>query len=74
MKKTITYAFSAALCLTCADHAHAYLDPGSGSMYLQIALGGLAGLGICIKIFWAKILTTLGIAKKDGNNGSEASK
>ena len=33
----------------------AYLDPGTGSMLLQLALGGIAGLLVLVKLFWSKI-------------------
>ena len=45
---------AAALCLA-APEAHAYLDPGAGSMLLQILLGGLAGLGVLGKLYWHRI-------------------
>jgi len=32
--------------------AHAYLDPSSGGMLLQILLGGMAGLVAVGKIYW----------------------
>ena len=32
--------------------AHAYLDPGTGSMVLQVVLGGIAGIAILGKLFW----------------------
>jgi len=32
--------------------ALAYLDPGSGSMILQVVLGGLAGAALVIKAFY----------------------
>lgn len=38
-----------------APEAHAYLDPGAGSMLLQILLGGLAGLGVLWKLYWHRI-------------------
>lgn len=31
---------------------HAYLDPGTGSMILQVVLGGIAGVAILGKLFW----------------------
>jgi hypothetical protein len=40
--------------LATASTAHAYLDPGTGSMILQIAMGGLAGLLVIGKLYWAK--------------------
>ncbi len=33
----------------------AYLDPGSGSMILQIVLGGFAAVGVALKMYWKKI-------------------
>ena len=33
----------------------AYLDPGSGSMILQILIGGLAAAGIVLKTRWFKL-------------------
>jgi hypothetical protein len=33
----------------------AYLDPGSGSLILQLLIAGLMGAGILVKVFWKKI-------------------
>lgn len=33
---------------------HAYLDPGSGSMLVQVLLGGFAALGVAIKLYWQR--------------------
>jgi len=33
----------------------AYLDPGSGSMLIQILLAALLGAGVAVKIFWRSI-------------------
>lgn len=35
--------------------AHAYLDGGTGSMILQLLLGGFAVAGAFIKMYWYKI-------------------
>ena len=35
--------------------AYAYLDPGSGSVMIQMLIGALAGVGITMKIYWHKI-------------------
>ncbi len=45
---------SVAAFLATASTAHAYLDPGTGSMILQIVLGGVAGLMVVGKLYWAK--------------------
>lgn len=33
----------------------AYLDPGSGSMLLQLLLGGIAGVAVAGKMYWHRI-------------------
>lgn len=35
--------------------ASAYMDPGSGSVYLQLLLGGAAGIAVAVKMFYSKI-------------------
>ncbi len=35
--------------------AFAYIDPGSGSLVIQIIVGALVGTGITIKIYWYKL-------------------
>jgi hypothetical protein len=45
--------------------AHAYIDPGSGSMLLQLLLGGVAGLLLALKIFWRSILSFFHIKSAD---------
>ena len=32
-----------------------YLDPGTGTMIVQIILGGIAGLAVAGKLFWSQI-------------------
>jgi len=44
--------------------AYAYLDPGTGSMILQVLLGGVAGLALVGRLYWHKLLLLLG-ARKD---------
>ena len=45
--------------------AYAYLDPGSGSMFLQLVLGGVAGVGLILKLYWRKLLSFLGLRARD---------
>jgi hypothetical protein len=45
----------------------AYIDPGSGSMLLQLLLGGVAGLAVIVKLFWHRLLAFFGV-KKDARN------
>jgi len=54
------------LILALAEPARAYLDPGSGSMMLQLVLAGFAGFFMVVKLFWTRLLCRLGFRKKDG--------
>ncbi|MGH9379750.1 MAG: hypothetical protein ACRD2Z_03945 [Thermoanaerobaculia bacterium] len=35
--------------------AWAYLDPASGSMFLQLVLGGVAGAAVALRLFWRRL-------------------
>ena len=35
--------------------AHAYIDPGTGAMILQLLLGGIAGAFVVLKLYWQKL-------------------
>jgi len=37
------------------SNAFAYLDPGSGSVIIQMLVGTLVGAGIALKLYWQKI-------------------
>ena len=43
---------------------HLYLDPGSGSILIQIAIAALLGLGIAIRASWGTIKKWFGIKSK----------
>jgi hypothetical protein len=43
----------------------AYLDAGSGSMILQLLLGGVAAIGVALKMYWNRFLKLLRIKKDD---------
>ncbi|GAA4524253.1 hypothetical protein GCM10023174_07470 [Chelativorans composti] len=55
-----TIAFSAALILP----AHAYLDPGMGSMVLQAIIGAVAVGGAAISVYWNKLKSLFTSKKK----------
>lgn len=46
-------------------HLLAYLDPGSGSMILQILAGGAAAVAVTAKLYWNRLLKFLRIKKDD---------
>ncbi len=43
----------------------AYLDPGSGSLLIQMALAALLGAGLIIRSQWAKIKKLLGMSSPE---------
>jgi len=45
--------------------AQAYLDPGTGSILLQLIIGGVAGLGVIAKLYWHRVRSFFGASKKD---------
>ncbi len=47
------------------QRAHAYLDPSSGSILIQIILGGIAGFFVLLKIYWRRIRRALGLYGQD---------
>lgn len=56
-----------------ATGAHAYLDGGTGSMILQLLLGGMAGLAIAGKLYWYRFLAFIGVKPKtSGTDEAEA--
>jgi hypothetical protein len=50
----------------------AYIDPGSGSMILQMILGGLAAAAVFLKLFWHRLLVFLRIRKPSEPSTSAA--
>ena len=54
-----------------APEAHAYLDPGSGSLLLQILLGGLAGIGVLAKLYWHRIREFFGVRDAEDRGREE---
>lgn len=59
-----------AICLIIvfASPAHAYLDPGTGSLIFQGLIAGVLALGVSIGIYWQRFKDFMGrFKKKDGN-------
>jgi hypothetical protein len=46
-------------------HLFAYLDPGTGSMLLQLLVGGVAAIGVTAKFYWRRVLRFLGLRKDE---------
>lgn len=65
MKISATLLLALAAVLATPTPAHAYVDPGAGSMLLQLLLGGVAGLFVFFRLFREKILKLFGFGKDD---------
>lgn len=70
MKKVIMYFSTVHILLFTASPVHAYLDPGSSSMVLQMLLGAVAGVVVFFKFFWRKFLALFRFGRKE-NDGAE---
>lgn len=46
--------------------AEAYLDPGTGSLVLQLALAGLAAAYTAFRLFWSRIVRLFRREQKQG--------
>ena len=51
-------------------HILAYLDPGAGSLILQMILAGVLGLTYTIKTYWRRIVAF--VRRDKGNESDEA--
>ena len=49
-----------------------YLDPGSGSFIIQIAIAVLLGLGVALRASWSKIKTFFGIKPKPAEEDDDS--
>jgi hypothetical protein len=49
----------------CVSPAYAYVDPGAGSMVVQLLLGGVAGIVVLIRLSWHRLLSVLNLRKDD---------
>jgi hypothetical protein len=72
MRLSTTLVISGAILLVWDVRLDAYLDPGSGSMLIQLLLGGVAGLAVILKLFWRRILDIFGLGGDDRRPSNDA--
>ncbi len=48
---------------------HAYLDPGTGSIALQVIIGGLVATLATVRLYWARLKSALGRTPPGASNG-----
>ena len=47
--------FASLAVLAFAPVAYAYIDPGAGSLALQLIIGGIASALVTLKLFWRRL-------------------
>ena len=47
-----------------------YIDPGSGSLFLQALAGGIAAIGVVTKVYWRRLKRFLHIGKPEDESSS----
>lgn len=70
MRRTSVLVLVVGMLVWSETTAEAYLDPGSGSMLVQLLLGGVAGVLVIINLLWRRLLDRLGISRQDRSNGA----
>jgi len=65
MGKAILFVSCFCALFLLARPAHAYIDAGTGSLILQVLLGGLAGVAVAWRLFWHRIKDFFGGKKEE---------
>jgi hypothetical protein len=56
------------------DNAHAYIDPGTGSIVIQVLIAGFLGAVFILRTFWSKITGLFSSKTKQGFSDSDEDK
>jgi hypothetical protein len=66
-------AREAGFCLCGMYHSERimYVDPGAGSLVLQLILGGIAGALVTLKVFWRRLRARVGKSADAPTNPTE---
>jgi hypothetical protein len=72
MFMSFRFAMSVLAIVALTTHAHAYLDPGTGSIILQALVAGVASTMFVARMYWNKLRGLLGMSvnKDKGGAGS----
>jgi hypothetical protein len=62
----------AAVLLLPTSEAHAYLDPGTGSIIVQGVIGGIAAALVVVKLYWQKLKGLFGLRGPANGAGAPA--
>ena len=72
--KALTLWFVAVMIFSLPDVSHAYINPGSGSVMIQVILAFVFGAAVTIRVFWAKIKTFFDKGALNKNKGDHENK
>ena len=53
--------------LAVPQYAYGYLDPSTGSMLLQVAIGGFLAVLAAVRIYWSKIRSLFSKGRSESN-------
>lgn len=66
MKRPLLLCVLVVWCLVMDERAAlAYVDPNSGSMLLQVILGGVAGIALIVRLYWRRFLSLIGLRERE---------
>jgi hypothetical protein len=66
MKRALLLCVLVVWCLVVGERAAlAYVDPNSGSMLLQVILGGAAGIALIVRLYWRRFLSLIGLRERE---------
>lgn len=67
-QKRLVLLWIAAPLLGFSASAHAYLDPGTGSILVQSLLAGIAGAAAVISLYWQRVKRFFGFGKPSNDD------
>lgn len=71
-RKRILASWLAAQLIGFSAAAHAYLDPGTGSILVQSLLAGIAGAAAVVSLYWQRLKTFFSGKRKSHDARTDA--
>lgn len=69
MRSSTGWPIGLLVLLLSGSPAYAYIDPASGSLMLQVLLGGVFAFFVLLKLYWHKLLRLLRLKKPEEPSG-----
>jgi hypothetical protein len=67
MKKKVPLLIVILIAIADLHQAHAYLDPGTGSMLIQVIIAGALGAAFTLKLYWKRLKGFLSKGKTEND-------